>query len=252
MNSVNYFSSPSGGVVGQKSKERNIGSDAHYIEKENKIRIVDVTNKFETISSIQRSNSDSFNLLGFDFHDFLRKNRHSIQFSSSLIQQSEMDTEINSNTETSEFIAGNDFSDVSSEELEKLTQAYLSSIISQLIQMAAHDEDLKGELDSLDANGFNFLHYSCIYSLTDLIPLLISKRVDLNSLTHSGSTALHLAARNGCEEIIRQLLSYGANIRVRDSEGLYPADVARENRHIQLAEYLENVRFKLLHISIFA
>ena len=80
----------------------------------------------------------------------------------------------------------------------------------ELVQVASADEDLQCTFNSLDTLGFNLLHYSCMYRLNNLIPVLISKGASVNQQTSFGSTALHLATSMGNVEAVDLLLANGA------------------------------------------
>jgi len=46
---------------------------------------------------------------------------------------------------------------------------YLLSVVKQLVQLAAVDDDLRTELDAVDGYGLSLLHYCCLYNLTALV-----------------------------------------------------------------------------------
>jgi len=61
----------------------------------------------------------------------------------------------------------------------------------------------------------------------------------LNSYDYDGRTALHLAASEGHLEIVKYLMSHGANANIVDARGNKPLDDAiREDRH-EIVEYLK-------------
>ncbi len=59
--------------------------------------------------------------------------------------------------------------------------------------------------------------------------------------TPAGTTALMLAAQHGHEKIVRLLLSAGAFPHLRDENGQTASDLAREQGHTQLADYLQTL-----------
>ena len=61
----------------------------------------------------------------------------------------------------------------------------------------------------------------------------------MNSYDYDGRTALHLAASEGHLEIVKYLMSHGANANIVDARGNKPLDDAiREDRH-EIVEYLK-------------
>jgi len=103
----------------------------------------------------------------------------------------------------------------SAEQIEEVMDSSIMMVVKQLVQLASIDDDLKAEIDSLDASGFSLLHYCCIYNLTALIPVLLGKGADVNKRCASGSTSLHLAASAGHKAVVQLLLSSHANVSIR-------------------------------------
>jgi hypothetical protein len=103
----------------------------------------------------------------------------------------------------------------SAEQIEEVMDSSIMMVVKQLVQLASIDDDLKAEIDSLDASGFSLLHYCCIYNLTALIPVLLGKGADVNKRCASGSTSLHLAASAGHKAVVQLLLSSHANVGIR-------------------------------------
>jgi hypothetical protein len=56
-----------------------------------------------------------------------------------------------------------------------------------------------------------------------LLPILLSKGVDVNHKAGCGSTALHLAAATGSLLIVQSLLENGADPEALDASGYKPA-----------------------------
>lgn len=78
---------------------------------------------------------------------------------------------------------------------------------------------------------------------------LLANGADPNKLTSAdGSTesALLVAASNGNKEIVKALLAYKANISFVDHAGNTPESIAREEGHIELANYLKEFDRKKL------
>lgn len=112
-----------------------------------------------------------------------------------------------------------ELSRLSPSQLEEVMERYVTAVISQLVHYAAIDDDFKTELDSLDQSGFTLLHYCCLYNLQSLLPVLISKEVQVNIKSANGQTALHLAVERGNLEIADMLLAAGADNSIVDDQG---------------------------------
>ena len=86
-------------------------------------------------------------------------------------------------------------------ELDKL----LISVVKQMAQLAATDQELLAELNALDRNGYGLLHYACLYNLSPLIPVLLGNGAQINSATGDAQTPLHLAAMAGHLDLVDML-----------------------------------------------
>ena len=127
-----------------------------------------------------------------------------------------------------EWLDDQELSQLSPEELEVLMDRYIMVVVKQLVQLAALDDDLKAEIDSLDSSGFSLLHYCCLYNLNSLIPVLLARGADVNRRTSTGSTALHLAAGAGHFAVTMALVDSGAQVDSLDANNVLPSDAAYE------------------------
>ena len=134
-----------------------------------------------------------------------------------------------------------ELSEMSTEELEVLMDRYIMEVVKQLVQLAALDEDLKAEIDSLDASGFSLLHYCCLYNLNSLIPVLLARSADVNRRTATGSTALHLAAGAGNLAVVQVLVDSGAHVDICDANNVLPSDEAYQAGHMDIYNVLLSV-----------
>jgi uncharacterized protein len=60
----------------------------------------------------------------------------------------------------------------------------------------------------------------------EAIELLLERGADVNSAATDGRTAVHGAALQGYDEVIKYLAAHGANLEARDSKGFTPLDTA--------------------------
>lgn len=81
-----------------------------------------------------------------------------------------------------------------------------------------------------DQNGMTTLHWASDRGYREMVRYLLSVLPDANEQDHDGQTALHYAASCGHESVVKLLLEHGANVTLRDCEGLSPFDCAEEEK----------------------
>lgn len=140
-----------------------------------------------------------------------------------------------------EWLDDHQLSVMSNAELEVIMDRYIMVVVKQLVQLAALDDDLKAEIDSLDASGFSLMHYCCLYNLNSLVPVLLARGSDLNTRTSGNWTALHLAAGAGHLAVTQVLVDSGAEVSAVDSNGLTPADIAQQNGFLDIYCFLLSI-----------
>ena len=98
------------------------------------------------------------------------------------------------------------------------------------------------DADSTDNDGLTALSLAAITIHTATVKLLLEHKdakANINSKDDNGETPLFLAAREGCEDMIRLLLKYGANIYVRNKYGETVEHQARSRGDKSMARLLE-------------
>ncbi|GLT57284.1 hypothetical protein SLA2020_302670 [Shorea laevis] len=74
------------------------------------------------------------------------------------------------------------------------------------------------------------LHVSAGYNRADMVKLLLDwqgpEKVELEAKNMYGETPLHMAAKNGCNEVARLLLAHGAFIEAKANNGMTPLHLA--------------------------
>uniref|UniRef100_A0A8C7Z756 Ankyrin repeat and kinase domain containing 1 n=1 Tax=Oryzias sinensis TaxID=183150 RepID=A0A8C7Z756_9TELE len=70
-----------------------------------------------------------------------------------------------------------------------------------------------------DSNGWTPLHIACIGVCFPCVLKLLSYQADVNAVNSEKVTPLHLAAKQGCEAIVKALLMNGADGTLSDSSG---------------------------------
>ncbi|KAJ8598773.1 hypothetical protein CTAYLR_009865 [Chrysophaeum taylorii] len=91
-----------------------------------------------------------------------------------------------------------------------------------------------------DEMGYTCLHAASSYGHRDLIEFLLARPdVDVNVRDADGDTPLHV-----CEDILtaKRLLEAGAEHAALNSLGFTPANVAREEGHAFLADFLDSLQ----------
>lgn len=184
--------------------------------RENKIRIVEKLGSMKTVLLGEDNATPTAFLSPSTFHSLMRGD------SGTMGELSHGD----GNSSSVEWLDDTQLSTLSNGELESLMDRYIMAVVKELVQLAAVDDDLKAEMDSLDGNGYSLFHYCCLYNLTSLIPVLIARGVDINQTTASGSTALHLAVAAGHIAVAQLLLESGVDAIKIDSEGMTAYDIA--------------------------
>lgn len=98
------------------------------------------------------------------------------------------------------------------------------------------------DVDALDyserKNGRSALSYAAQNNQPDAIRTLVAAGAQVNLANNTGYTALHHAAEAGATEAAKALLELGADRNAHHMGGFTPRQVAIENNHPDLAEFL--------------
>jgi ankyrin repeat protein len=89
-------------------------------------------------------------------------------------------------------------------------------------------------------NGYNALHVAAENGHLDIVKGLISSGADVNIAANNGFTALHFAAQNGHLDIVKKLTSSGANINKAENEGFTALNIAAQMGHLDCVKELIN------------
>lgn len=101
----------------------------------------------------------------------------------------------------------------------------------------------KVDLNALTLNGWTALHEAAYEGHANIVALLVDAGGDLNAIDRSGNTALHRAAGEGLEKncslgIIELLFSHGANPDIANEHGLTALHIAAKDGHDEIVESL--------------
>jgi ankyrin repeat protein len=112
--------------------------------------------------------------------------------------------------------------------------------IAEILLNAGANENIRERITTDHSHSFPEppLRWAVAFRFRNVVEILIKRKVNLDEIWW-GYTPLMLAAANGDMEIVRMLVEAGANIAL--SNGYWTAeDLARQNGHIEVAEYLKN------------
>lgn len=125
-------------------------------------------------------------------------------------------------------------------EIDDFNSALITCNVQKAKEILIKSPDL---IKSKSAQGYTPLHIVALGVVkgdetVEMVRMLISRGADVNAADGLGDTPLHIAARNGCGQIARALLEGGAEINCRNKAGLTPLSVARENERYNVADLL--------------
>ena len=100
------------------------------------------------------------------------------------------------------------------------------------------------ELDLRNESGYTPLHWAVLTNQEEIVSLLISRGLAVQTVSKSDFTPLHDAAYGGNIKIVKLLIDHGAAIYAADQLGKRPLDLAIERGHAQIVPLL-----KPLHLA---
>jgi serine/threonine-protein phosphatase 6 regulatory ankyrin repeat subunit B len=84
----------------------------------------------------------------------------------------------------------------------------------------------KIDVNSKDNAGQTALHKAAYSNQKDIAELLLANRANVNAKDINGDTPLHFAANSGCEDVAEVLLANKANVNAKDNSGMTPLHMA--------------------------
>lgn len=106
------------------------------------------------------------------------------------------------------------------------------------------EELLKGghDLQHKDPYGLSYLHLAAGTENSEMIEFLIDRGLSVQLVTEKRKTTpAHSAARWGKLNSLKTLIKHGASIRAKDSNGKTPMDIAAEEGHSEVVDYLKGL-----------
>jgi ankyrin repeat protein len=95
-----------------------------------------------------------------------------------------------------------------------------------------------GKINEKDKDGNSFLHLAVRAGNSDIVKFLISGGADVNIKDNYGQTPIQIAAHSDNLEIVTQLVSNGAEINIKNFIGQTPLYAAVYNEQLQIVKYL--------------
>ena len=130
-------------------------------------------------------------------------------------------------------------SDTDCTEQEQSFQLLLSAVLTGNIQVATHLLDSSPDLiNQSDSSGNTLLHIATTTNNTEMIRLLLSKGANYDARNNQDFTPLHVAATHGYSDTIGLLLDAGADIELLSSKQHSPLHLAIINNHTNVATLL--------------
>jgi len=90
-------------------------------------------------------------------------------------------------------------------------------------------------LEHRKSDGLTPFHIAAWVNNQDLVALMISRGVPVDSVLDSGKTALHIAAERGHVDLVKTLLTRGANASTKNIDGDSPLMLAIKEGHLNVA-----------------
>lgn len=94
---------------------------------------------------------------------------------------------------------------------------------------------------TIDPSHYSLLHLLCIHGNTELVRYVISKGANINRM-YRGNTALMEAARHGHYNLIHLLIQFGADVTPTDSSGRTARDIALLNYKVSCHQVLHDAQ----------
>ena len=95
-----------------------------------------------------------------------------------------------------------------------------------------------GRINAKDKDGNSFLHLAVRAGNADIVKFLVSKGADVNIKDNYDQTPLQIAAHSDNAEVVIQLVSSGAEINIKNSLGKTPLHYAVYYEQLQIVKYL--------------
>ena len=109
----------------------------------------------------------------------------------------------------------NKFGDLAKADVSLLHALCAKGLVSCALRLLEH----KADVDAKDKYGETALHWAAKEGHEAVVRLLVEAKADVNAKNNDRETALHRAAKNGHEAVVKLLVEAKADVNVKDSYG---------------------------------
>ena len=99
--------------------------------------------------------------------------------------------------------------------------------------LLAHDAEV-------NRHGWAPLHYAAVVGDVDIVKLLLDKSAYIDAESPNKTTPLMMAARGGQSEVAKVLIEAGADVSLKNDQGLSAVDFALRSEHRDTAELIKS------------
>ena len=120
----------------------------------------------------------------------------------------------------------------------KLSSSLTQDLVSQPLFLACSDAGSLSILAAKNKWGFTPLLVACQNGHIEVVRWLITSGAEIEATENQGATPLLLACQNGHIEVVRLLITSGADVRTKDKTGHDSLFFASQQGHLHVVYYL--------------
>ncbi len=132
--------------------------------------------------------------------------------------------------------------------------ALMTAVQFKRFLLAAYFLRCGAHANAVDSDSHTALHWAAYVGHQRLTRLLINYNADATRQDDRGMTALHWAAAKGFIDVVDELTTPArgndahtevdvyAQMKARDQQGLLAVELARKNKHVRVADYMDELR----------